>query len=153
MLPRKRLQRCELRTRRSNRARGFTLLEAVAALGILALGVLALAAGLTTSLRYSERSRALTQATYLVEQQIEIFSQMSAADVLDVISDGSYPNDPNNPIDPDANDNDTTTFTRFYTIVPDAIEAGVITITVSVAWADPLGGTRVVQMQTAKANL
>jgi type II secretory pathway pseudopilin PulG len=144
-------EHCARRLRR--RERGFSLLEAVIALGILGLGVLAVAAALVTSFRYSERSRDLTQATYLAEQQMEIFSVMSATDVLAMVGSGAYPNDSQNPIDPDPNDGDATAFNRSFTITQDSPVVGTIALTVAVQWTDPRGNSRTVQLQSVKANL
>jgi len=133
------------------RASGFSLLEGLVAMSILAVSVLAIAASMGTALRYTQQSRALTQAMYLGEQQIEGFASMTSTDVQAMLSDGSYPNDPLNPIDPDPNDGDLTTFNRRWTIQMNTPEAGTMMLTVHVDWSDPRGVTRTVELQTVKA--
>jgi len=137
----------------TRRDSGFTLLETLVAMAILAVGVLAMAAAMTTALKYTRQSRALTEAMYLAEQRIESFASMTGADVEAMLADGSYPNDPLNPIDPDPNDGDMTTFNRRWTIQTDTPEAGTMILTVQVDWIDPRGVTQTVQLQTVKASL
>jgi prepilin-type N-terminal cleavage/methylation domain-containing protein len=133
--------------------KGFSLLETLVAMGILAVGVLAMASAMVTALKYSRQSRALTQATYLAEQQIEAFASMTSADVEAMLGDASYPNDPLNPIDPDPNDGDAISFNRRWTIQPNTPEAGTLSLSVQVDWVDPRGGVRTVQLQTVKGGL
>jgi len=138
---------------RTRRRRGFSLLEAVVALGILSVGVLAIAASATTALKYAQRSRSLTQAMYLAEQQIETFAAMTGPGVLGMLAAPTYPNDPANPIDPDPLDPDLTSFNRSWTIQQDTPEAGTMTLTVQVTWVDASGAARNVQLQTVKSSL
>ena len=121
-------------------------------MGILSISVLAIAASMGTALKYTQKSRALTQAMYLAEQQIESFASMTSTDVQAMLGDGSYPNDPLNPIDPDPNDADTTTFNRRWRIEPDSPEVGVYTLTVFVDWVDGGGATRTTQLRTVVAR-
>ncbi len=132
---------------------GFTLIETVVALGIMSVGVLAAAASLLTALKYSTQSRAATQAMYLAEDQLEIMKLMPAADVLAMVPDDNFANDPSNPIDPDPGDDDTTTFIRRWRIQADTPEVGMITITLEVDYVDRLGITRTVPLRTMKADL
>jgi Tfp pilus assembly protein PilV len=122
-------------------------------MAILAVGVLAMAAAMTTALKYTRQSRALTEAMYLAEQQIESFASMTSAGVEAMLADGAYTNDPLNPIDPDPNDGDMTTFNRRWTIQTDTPEAGTMILTVQVDWIDPRGVTQTVELQTVKASL
>ena len=112
-----------------------------------------MAAAMTTALKYTRQSRALTEAMYLAEQQIESFASMTGADVEAMLADASYPNDPLNPIDPDPNDGDTTTFNRRWMIQPNTPEAGTMILTVQVDWIDPRGVTQTVELQTVKVSL
>ena len=139
----------KLSVRRCRNDSGFTLLESVIALGILAFGILSVAGALITSIKFSRQSRSLTQAMNLAEQQIELFQSMPAADVLIA---ASVTSDPLNPIDPSPGDADTRTFTRSWTIQDAAVEAGVISMTVLVNWVDETGASRVVQLESLKAN-
>ena len=134
--------------RKSMRTDAFTLVETVVALGILSVGILAVAASALTSLKFARESRAMTQAMYLAEDQMEVFRTTPGADVIAMGSG----NDPTNPIDPDPNDDDTTEFIRRWTIAADSPEAGMITITVEVDWVDPLGITRTVQLRSMRVD-
>ena len=131
----------------------FTLIETVIALGIMSVGVLAVAASILTALKYSTQSRAATQAMYLAEDQLEIMKMMPAADVLAMVPDDNFADDPANPIDPDTGDDDTTTFDRRWRIQDETPEAGMIRITLEVDYVDRLGITRTVPLRTLKAAL
>jgi len=137
----------------TRRDSGFSLLESLVAMGILAIGVLAMAAAMATALKYTRQSRALTEAMYLAEQQIESFASMTSAGVEAMLADGAYTNDPLNPIDPDPNDGDMMTFNRRSMIQTDTPEAGTMILTVQVDWIDPRGVTQTVELQTVKASL
>ncbi len=133
----------------TRREAGFTLLEVMIAMLILAFGVLGAAAAQLTAMDYARKSRSLTQALYLAEQQIEAFQAMPAADVA---AQAGTPNDPGNPIDPTPGDEDLTTYNRSWQIQIDTPEADVITISVRVDWTDELGQNRRVQLDTMKAD-
>ncbi len=120
---------------------------------ILAVGVLGVAASLLTALNFSRQSRAMTNATYLAEQQMEAFRAMPEADLLALLADAGYPNDSTNPIDPDPGDDDEMEFNRRWTIQPDTPEAGVFTLVVTVDWVDKHGNTRTSELRSMKANL
>ncbi len=137
----------------ARRAAAFTLLETVIALGILSVGVLAVAASLLTSIKFSTTSRSATHAMYLAEEQIEIMRLMLPADVLAMVPDDNFADDPSNPIDPDPGDDDTTQFIRRWRIQDDTPEDGMMTITIEVDYADRLGITRTVGLQTLKAAI
>ncbi len=141
---------------RRNRAQpsesGFTLLETMVALGILAVGTLGVAASILTAIKYATQSRNATRAMYLAGDQIEIMRLMSAPAVLAMVPDANFLDDPDNPIDPDPNDDDTTTFNRRWRIEDDVPEGGLITITVEVDYVDRMGITRTVGLRTLKAG-
>ena len=137
----------DLLRRRSGGKTGFTLLETTIALGILAVGILGVAASLLSALKYSRKSRSMTQAMYLAEQQMEIFHLMPAADVVAMVgttADGA------NPID--LADGDATEFDRSWTVVLDTPETDVITITVDVNWLNETGTQRNVSLQRLKTS-
>ena len=137
------------RTRSSRSSAGFTLLETSIALGLLTIGLLGVAAAMLAAISVSGQSRERTQASYLAQQQLEIFRVTSEAGLLAIIAGGA--NDPANPIDPDPNDADTTTYNRRWLILPDAPEVGVYTITVFVDWMDSKGDIRTAQIRTVQA--
>ncbi len=133
------------------RREGFTLLETMIALGILSVGVLAVAASMLTALKYATTAKNATQAMYLAEEQMEIFRLMLPADVLAMVPDDGWANDGSNPIDPGADD-DTTTFNRRWRIQDDTPEVNVITVTVEVIYADRLGINRTFSLRTLKSS-
>ena len=133
----------------TRREAGFTMLEVMIAMLILAFGVLGAAAAQLTAMDYARKSRSLTQALYLAEQQIEAFQAMPAADVA---AQAGTPNDPGNPIDPTPGDEDLTTYNRSWQIQIDTPEADMITISVRVDWTDELGQNRRVQLDAMKAD-
>jgi type IV pilus modification protein PilV len=141
------------RTTRHRSASGFTLIETVVALGILAVAVLAVAASLLTAIKYSARSRMATEAMYLAEDQLEIMRLLSAADVLAMVPNENFVDDGLNPIDPDPGDDSATTYNRRWRVQQDLPEAGLLTITVEVDYQDRLGMTRTVSMRTLKAGV
>lgn len=138
---------------RARRESGFTIIEAMIALAILAFGVLAVSAAQLAALKSSRSSRSLTEAMYLAEQQMELFYGMSRAEAQAVLGDANYPNDTANPIDPDPNDQDQTTYDRSWQIQMDTPTAGLATFTVRVNWSDHMGIDRQVTLQSMRAGL
>ena len=139
------------RNRAQQKKSGFTLLETMVALGILAVGVLGVGASILTAIKYATQSRNATQAMYLAEDQMEIMRLMSAPAVLAMVPDANFFDDADNPIDPDPGDDDTTTFNRRWRIEDDVPEGGLIAITVEVDYEDRMGITRTVRLRTLKA--
>lgn len=131
---------------------GFTLLETMVALGILAVGTLGVGASILTAIKYATQSRNATQAMYLAVDQLEVMRLMSAPAVLAMVPNANFLDDPTNPIDPDPNDDDATTFDRRWRIEDDVPEGGLITITVEVDYVDRMGITRTVGLRTLKAG-
>lgn len=138
--------------RSSSTRMGFSLLEVMTALTVLAVGVLATTAGQLTALKHSSDSRQHVLAMSLAEQQMEIFRLMDGTDVLAMTSAPGYPNDPNNPIDPIASDDIAMRYDRRWIIEKDQPEAGLIRITVEVDWANSLGVVRTVRLQGFKVE-
>ena len=138
------------RSAHSSQISGFTLVEVVIALGLLAYGVLGVTAGQIFASKFSNASRSNTSAMYLAEQQMEIFRIMPAADVKDLLTDPGYPDDPNNPLRPDSTT--STTFDRRWLIQTDTPEADVLTITIEVDWLDAVGNVRTTSIQSLKAD-
>ncbi len=135
---------------RGERCGGFSLLEVMVALGILAIGVVGMTAGQILAMKISSTSRTHTMALNLVEQQMEIFEATTAADVLTLV--GS-PNDPNNPIMMDPGSGTAVPFTRRWDILANTPQNGVIQMTVMVDWNNALGSARTARLQSLKADL
>jgi prepilin-type N-terminal cleavage/methylation domain-containing protein len=138
--------------RRHRRSSGFSLLEVMIALAILAFGILAAASAQISSTKFTRDSRVRTEAAYLAEQQMETFHAMDGAAIEVVRTDVGYPNDPANPLDPDPNDGTARFFNRSWTITPDSPEDGVYSITVTVSWVDQLGNTLNVTLSSVKTD-
>jgi type IV pilus assembly protein PilV len=132
---------------------GFTLLETMIALSILAVGVLGATLGQIAALKNSSASRKHSLGLQLAQQQLEIFQTMPASDVLAMTGNGTYPNDPSNPIDPDPGDQTTMAFDRSWTIESNTPETGLMRLTVSVSWTDSLGQTQTDLVQALRSTL
>jgi prepilin-type N-terminal cleavage/methylation domain-containing protein len=141
-MPRRRAQR--------ERASGFTLIEVMVALAILAVGVVGVTMGQIMAVKHSATSRRQVIAMHLAAEQMEIFRTMSGADVKAL---AATPNDPNNPIDPDSGDDTEMAFMRRWVIQPDTPEVGVIALTIEVDWINGLGNVRTTRVQSLKADL
>jgi prepilin-type N-terminal cleavage/methylation domain-containing protein len=142
--------RFQLVRAREERCGGFSLLEVMVALGILAIGVVGMTAGQVLALKVSSTSRSHTMALDLAEEQMEVFEATTAADVLTLV--GS-PNDPDNPIMMDPGTGVPVPFTRSWEILADTPEVGVIQMTVMVGWVNALGRPRTARLQSLKADL
>lgn len=132
---------------RRDREAGFTLIEVMIAMIIMAVGLLTIGLAQLTAIRMATTSKYMSQAMYLAEQQMEIFHLMPAADVVAMVgttADGS------NPID--LADGDATAFDRSWTVVLDTPETDVITITVDVNWLNETGTQRNVSLQRLKTS-
>jgi prepilin-type N-terminal cleavage/methylation domain-containing protein len=135
---------------RAERCGGFSLLEVMIAIGILAIGVVGMTAGQVLAIKVSSTSRSHTMALDLAEQQMEVFHATTAADVLTLVGN---PNDPNNPIMMDPGTGTPVPFIRRWEILNNTPEAGVIRMTVLVDYQNALGNTRTARIQSLKANL
>ncbi len=135
---------------RPRRDEGFTLLELVIAMGILAVGLLGVATAQIWAINRTSQSRHLSQALHLAQQQMELFH---ATPVATLIAAPCAPtptcDDPANPIQVDATD--ATTFVRNWLIEPNTPTAGITRITVAVLWTDRRGIVRTTQLQSMKA--
>ena len=149
-LPTRNSKRALSRKKASRSSSGFTLIETIAALTILAVGVLGVAAGLLTAMKVSSQSREKTEAIFLAEQQLEIFRIMPASEVAKLAAGGNAVNDTDNPINP--NDDSSTEYLRSWVIENDTPEEDVISIAVTVSWTDTKGVGRSTVIQTLKAG-
>lgn len=145
---------CRDRRTRGNRSQsGMSLVESMISLAILGFGVLGAAATQITAVKLAQESRLRTEAYYLAEQKMEAFRAMDGDAISDALADSDYPNDPNNPLDPDPNDSQTREFNRSWTITADAPEVGIYTIVVEVQWTGKLGATRTVTIESIKTDV
>jgi prepilin-type N-terminal cleavage/methylation domain-containing protein len=133
--------------------RGFSLIEVMIALGILAFGIFTMMSAQIGAKRFSSNSRESTLAMKLAERKMETLFSMSADDVKALTTAPGYPNDPDNPIDPDPGDGAEMSFVRRTIIEPDDPETGVIKMTVEVDWTNTLGSVRTARIQSLKADL
>ncbi len=114
---------------------GFSLLEVVVAMVILAIGLLAIGLAQVSAMHMSSRSKHVSQATFLAQEQIETFQAMPAIDPV-FLTAGTFP-DPGGLITPDTTGDDLTSFQRNYTITPNQPAIGLTTVTVRVNWNTP----------------
>jgi Tfp pilus assembly protein PilV len=120
---------------------------------ILAIGVLGVAGSLITSMKTTLESRTRTHASYLAEQQMEIFRLMSTADLTAAQANPPDPGDPDLAIDPDPNDDNPTTYSRTWEILSDDPEPGIFKITVIVGFTDKMGTAQTERIQSLKAEI
>ena len=134
-----------MRERRNRNESGFTILEVMIAMAILAMGFLAVASAQIYALQRTAKSKHLTRALHLAQEQMEAFSSMPIASLP------ATGNDPTNPIDPDPNDNDQVTFLRTWVVEPNTPSTGITRLTVNVGWVDENGIVRNTSLQSLKA--
>jgi type IV pilus assembly protein PilV len=146
----RRLQDAVILKKTSRSSSGFTLIETIVALTILAVGVLGVAAGLLSALKVSAQSRANTEAIFLAEQQLEIFRIMTIGEVVAMANAGAVSQDTENPLNPE--DDSSMTFNRSWQIELDTPATNVISLTVTVAWTDKDGVVRSTELRTFKAS-
>ena len=142
----------DARAGRSSRVQGVSLIEVMIALAILGYGMLGVAAAQISAFKATDQSRERMLAHALAQQQLEQFQEMSSTSLEVIRTDGGYPNDPLNPIDPDPNDAMQMAFNRSWTITPDTPEDDVYTIMVNVGWTNSKGA-QIVQLETFKSEL
>ena len=140
------------RSETPRRRRGFSLIEVMVAVTILTVGILASTAGQLGAMKLSRDSKTHGLAINLADQQMEAFQSTTFADLIAEIGNGTYPNDPDNPILVDPGGGGTIAFNRSWQIEDDTPEAGVARITVDVVWIDARGITRTARVQSLKAD-
>ena len=128
---------------------GFTLLELLIAMGILAVGLLGIATAQIWAINRTSQSRHLSQALHLAQQQMELFHATPVASLPAPCNPTPTCDDPANPIQVDATD--ATTFVRNWLIEPNTPTVGITRITVAVDWTDKTGIVRTTQIQSMKA--
>lgn len=124
---------------------GFTLIEVMIAFVIMGIGLLTIALAQMTAMRMTARSKQMSQAMYLAQEQLELFTAVVPT------AAGNF-QDPLNPIDIDPNDRDMTTFNRSWNITLNTPTAGVHTVNVTVVWNNPEGGSSSSGVQQVSLN-
>jgi type IV pilus assembly protein PilV len=128
---------------------GFTLLEVLFAMVILGVGILSIALAQLSSIKVSSKSRSLSQAMFLAQEQLDLFMTMPGADPTFAAAVTDEP-DPAGPIDVNPGDADQTTFTRTWTIEPATPALGLARITVNIRWDAASGATHQIELQGIK---
>ena len=113
--------------KRGREEAGFTLVEVMIAMIIMAFGMLTIAMAQLTAMRISTQSRHVSQAMYLAEQQMEAF-------LLSPPPVGGTFQDPGNPIQVSATDDDLSTYNRSWVVTQNVPRPGLTTVTINVLW-------------------
>ena len=145
-----------LRGRRSwaRRGDGFTLLEVVVAMGILAIGLLGVAAAQIHALHGGKSGRHTTDASTFAHTQIEQFQRMNFTDVALNATGGWVPaagqavqTTVQSAVGPIAEQNYTVQW-RITDVVPNQLKA----IDVRVTWSEPNRPNRIFTLSTQLHN-
>jgi prepilin-type N-terminal cleavage/methylation domain-containing protein len=128
---------------------GFTLLEVLFAMVILGVGILSIGLAQISSIKVASKSRSLSQAMFLAQEQLDLFMTMPGADPVFATPVADDP-DPNGPIDVNPADADQTTFTRTWTVEPNTPTVGLTRLTVSITWDSASGVTHQIELQGIK---
>jgi prepilin-type N-terminal cleavage/methylation domain-containing protein len=138
--------------KRFRREDGFSLIEVMIATVILATGLLAIALAQVSALKLGSRSKHMSEAAYLAQEQIETFQAMNATDVTFTAPVTDF-DDPVGYIlaggdsqggagvwNPEQG-GDQMTFLRRWTVEPNTPSTGLARITVEVRWSEDGGAT------------
>jgi type IV pilus assembly protein PilV len=107
------------------RDEGFSFIEMMIAMAILAMGMLAAVSMHLGSTRNNTKGNIYTQANMLAKAQLETLKNR---DILNLVAGGSPIQDPNNPVDADGRPGGI--YTRSWTIETLGTDARRITVTV-----------------------
>ena len=115
---------------------GFTLIEVMIALSVLLIGMLGIAAMLVTSIDANENNKRATEATYLAEQQMDIFRGTPYSAIPTTMSPTDTAN--NTYINVEGNktpgQSELCCYTRWWVVVPNSTDT-LKDITVYVKWS------------------
>ena len=111
-------------------AEGFTLIEAIASIGLLSVVILGTAVGADRATRYTEYSRTATTAMTLIHDEIEQLQAKGSADPE--FTTGNHA-DPNNPITSMGAAGGT--YTRTWTVTANTPMTGLKTVALQVTWS------------------
>jgi type IV pilus assembly protein PilV len=124
---------------KSRNTAGFTLLEVMVAMVVLAIGILGLAPMLVVSMQGNQSSRETTEAAYLAQDRIEQFRNQTTISPIPF--------------------NETSTVGQYSRVVnvtdqsvDNTIPAGVYQITVTINWTDKDGMSRSTSYITYKSR-
>ena len=137
--------------RRNHQRSGFTLLEIMMALSILAIGLLALAAMQITAMQYGSRGRHLRKAAAVAEQQLEVLMRMRWNEpALQPTGGWTTPTTNNEVIQGPTNQTEQA-YSVFYRIAD--VDAGrTRSIDVRVEWTEPNRPTRQYAVSSLRFN-
>ena len=140
---------------RSQNAAGFSLLEVMIALAILAFGILTIAVAQVSSVQMNSKAKNLSQAAYLAQAQLDQFMAQPKGSLFFTVPLVNFM-DPTNPVavtNPSGPPNSVTTFTRSWSVTPNSPLAGLTTITVRVQWDTPTQLSHDIVIQAVKNTL
>lgn len=128
---------------------GFTLLEVLFAMTIMAVGLLTVGVAQLSAVKMTSRSRSLSQAMYVAQERLDEFLALPANDTFftTALTDAV---DPAGPVDVNSNDNDATTFTRRWTVVPDSPSLGLTTVRITVSWDSASTASHEIELQAIR---
>ncbi len=129
---------------------GFTLIEVMIAMVILSVGLLSIGVAQLSAMKMSSKSRHLSQATFIAEQQLEEFMAQpaTASFYSSAVTDLADPNTTD--WDLDESDDDQTAYSVLLTVEPDQPSAGLTRLTVNVTWESASAAVHEINLQGVK---
>jgi type IV pilus assembly protein PilV len=103
---------------------GFTLLEVMIALVILAVGLLGLASLQVMAIKGNSYGQQMTVASTLAQNQLEQLRRTTGT----LVNGTDYPTDQNG-----------ITYTRTWVVQPNQPQTGMNTVTITISWTGPTG--------------
>ncbi|MDM8535792.1 prepilin-type N-terminal cleavage/methylation domain-containing protein [Desulfobacterales bacterium HSG17] len=105
---------------------GFSLLEVMISLAILAVGLLGIAALQITAIKGNSSGMKMTEVSTLIGSKLEDYRQMDYANVIT----------PDEPEIVKIHESDSSVYTRTTTVTNDTPDIGLKTVTVELSWTD-----------------
>ena len=122
-------------TQTGPRQRGFTLVETLASVSLLAVIGSALATTTVATIRANARSKDMSAASALVHDRVEAFRSMDPAHPD--LAPGTH-QDARNPVNPLGQTGGK--FTRSWSVTANSPRMGLSTVVVTIQWSTPPGG-------------